>query len=375
MTHTQFALSGTTVHIGDDRQMTVTDTLPVNVYNICFDGMRDLFWLEIGEPFKMPKKLYGDAEKRSDRILNTFKDRPNTTGVLLEGTKGSGKSLTLKLTCLKAMEAGYPVVLVDKAYAGPTFNKFIQALGPCVLVFDEFEKVYKRGDAQESMLTLLDGVYTTQKLVLMTVNDKYQLNDFFNNRPSRIYYSYTYRGLDDAFIREYCADNLVGRDALFVDRLVVFAAMFREFNFDMLQSLVEEANRYPEDKLEEITDFLNVKNADGSPEYRITLFDNEGRKYDNAFGFRNDSYTVSNFLEQEDEDGDPVEHDLFAYPAHFETAEEFNTNKRAMINFSPFAEGTERHGIDRFVMKDKRHPNLVIVATRIIPTYSRHIYY
>ena len=92
---------------------------------------------------------------------------------------------------------------------------------------DEFEKTYtKEGkNYQAKILTLFDGVYSSKKLFLLTCNDKSKMDSHMLNRPGRLYYLLEFHGLDQAFIREYCEDNLIrkGKHKSSVDILLTFA--------------------------------------------------------------------------------------------------------------------------------------------------------
>jgi hypothetical protein len=114
-------------------------------------------------------------------------------------------------------------------------------------------------EKQKEVLTLLDGIYPSNKLYIFTVNDKWKLDVNMRNRPGRIFYSIDYKSIEEQFIREYCEDNL--NDKTQVEHIVRIKTLFSAFNFDMLQALVEEMNRFNEDPFEAIR-LLNIK-----PEY------------------------------------------------------------------------------------------------------------
>ena len=65
-----------------------------------------------------------------------------------------------------------------------------------------------------------------------------------------------FKGLDVAFIREYCMDNL--KDTSKIDKLITITMLFDQFNFDMLKAVVEEMNRYG-DTPQEAMKMLNAK--------------------------------------------------------------------------------------------------------------------
>lgn len=260
---TYYSRSGSRYRVSADANIDIKEALPVGTYTVKYDGMSEQFYLEQIADFKIGGKVYGDTEKLTTRILDTFADRPNSTGIMLSGEKGSGKTLQARMLSIHAAKAGIPTIVINAPWAGEEFNSFIQLIDqPTVIIFDEFEKVYDK-DSQEKMLTLLDGVYQSKKLFVLTCNDKYRVNEHMKNRPGRIYYRKDYKGLDNEFIIEYCEDNLIEKShTLAITRL---GMMFSEFNFDMLKAIVEEINRYGESP-EEAVKLLNAKpeNSSGS---------------------------------------------------------------------------------------------------------------
>ena len=184
---------------------------------------------------------------------------------------GSGKTLLAKTLSILAAEQGIPTVVINEPYAGDNFNKFMQDIEqPCIILFDEFEKVYNN-EAQEHALTLLDGVFPSKKLFVITCNDKWRVNEHMRNRPGRIYYMLDFSGLDSAFIAEYCDDNL--KNNVHTQKVVEIAALFEQFNFDMLKALIEEMNRYDETPQEALR-MLNAKpeyNNKGKFEFVLTV--------------------------------------------------------------------------------------------------------
>ncbi len=242
MTH--FFKSGNTVRVKDSRSLDVYDMLPTNTNYIVKVDQFGEFFLEECDLFTLPKKVYGGNDGRRDRIIKSFLDRPRSTGVLLSGEKGSGKTLLTKSLSIELGEKHQvPTLIINTPFNGDGFNKFIQTIQqPAIVLFDEFEKVYDK-DEQEKLLTLLDGVFSSRKLFLLTMNSGY-IDPHMRNRPGRIFYQYTYRGLSSDFIREYCNDCL--NDKTQIERLVMIADCFTNFNFDMLSAVVEEMNRYDE---------------------------------------------------------------------------------------------------------------------------------
>jgi len=214
------------------------------------------FYLELTEDFELPKKLYGNLDKKAEKILNTFANRKGTTGALLCGEKGSGKTLLTKLISTQAREKGMPTILVNMAAQGDAFNTFLSAIQqPAVVLFDEFEKTYDK-EEQKGLLTLLDGVFASQKLCLLTSNDFSAIDAHMKNRPGRIFYYLEFHGLDSQFIKEYGQDNL--KNPAHVQGLQILSSFVKPMNFDMLKAVVEESNRYDESPMETL-EMLNVR--------------------------------------------------------------------------------------------------------------------
>lgn len=253
---TVFSQQGNTFLFREKEAMMLTEQLPSQTMAVRWNDTFKYYFLEITDGFKLPAKRYGDNDQMADRVLNTFAKRAKATGMLLAGEKGSGKSLLAKTVAVKALEKGMPVLLVNENHTGPEFFKTIQSIEqPAIVLFDEFEKIYDR-DAQKEVLTLLDGMFPSNKLYIFTVNDKWAIDPNMHNRPGRIFYAIDYAGLSAEFIREYCNDNLKNKKR--IDSVVKLGGVFTNFNFDMLQALVEEMNRYNESAAEALK-YLNIK--------------------------------------------------------------------------------------------------------------------
>jgi SpoVK/Ycf46/Vps4 family AAA+-type ATPase len=273
-----FVRSGNRYTVASKNSFVYETAVPVGTYVVKYDANNKQYYLEIIEDFSISHKLYGDTIKNADRVINTFKQRPASTGVMLSGEKGSGKTLLAKAISIISRDSNIPTFIVNEPHCGDSFNTFLQTIDQeCVVIFDEFEKVYSDKKDQEAILTLLDGVYPSKKLFILTVNDKYKVDINMKNRPGRIYYMLDFQGLDLGFIKEYCEDNLIHKDK--TDSICKFSQAFDSFNFDMLKAMVEEINRYNE-SVNDVMRFLNTKpefNSGSEYEVNITLAKTQAR--------------------------------------------------------------------------------------------------
>lgn len=251
----KFINSGNTVSVIEFNEDQVKDTLGSNVYMLCFSQNEGFYLTYVKDKFELPNKLYGSTNQRAARVLKAFENSPKGTGVLCTGDKGSGKSLLMSKIC---NDSGLPVILINSCYTGSQFELFINRLGKCVLFFDEFGKVYKRQDdevPQESILSLLDGSTSNKRLVLLTENDPFLINEFILGRGGRVRYHFEYNKLEEDVIVQYCKETEC--DENFSEDVIHFCRTSKSFSFDTLATLVKEHKEFGE-RLDDFLPFINV---------------------------------------------------------------------------------------------------------------------
>jgi ATPase family associated with various cellular activities (AAA) len=231
---TYFLKRGDSFFVATQSALNLQNALPLGSYTVGFDGFLQEYFLKPILPFDLEgTKLYGDTVHHGQRILQTFQARTGqSTGVLLAGQKGSGKTLLAKYISVEAAKRGISTIVINEPWSGEGFNTFIQAIQqPAIVLFDEFEKVYRQSmdaelaesnrqrengyyshhcdddgglgnPSQDAILTLLDGVYPSTMLFVLTVNDKSKITSNMMNRPGRIYYVLDFSGLEPDFIRD-----------------------------------------------------------------------------------------------------------------------------------------------------------------------------
>lgn len=213
----------------------------------------------------IPDKIYGDTEELVERYVNTFKKSDKNMGVLLTGIKGSGKSVMAKL-----IGQHYPCITISKYY--DNLLSFLDNINQeVVVIFDEFEKTYDTKEKQNDLLPILDGVFKSKKLFVLTANTE-DLNEFILNRASRIRYHKVFQGLSLELIEEIANDMLVNKDNL--DELVEICQVLGEISTDNLIELINEMNLYNETVRESLK-HLNIKAE--NHRYEVVLLINNKR--------------------------------------------------------------------------------------------------
>ncbi len=261
---TYFIKSGSVFRQTSEENLELFRYLPLNNYVVKYNKINNYYYLEKTPLFQVPEKLYGNVEALCDRILTTYSARNTSLGVLLSGQKGSGKSLLAKLLSVRSQK---PTVIVNECFDDAEFVSFIQSIEtPSVIIFDEFEKHYDR-DSQNSILTLLDGTAQSNHLYVLTANEKYRISLYFINRPGRVYYNIDYSEVDVTLLRDYISDNLNNQD--YAEELFLLLCSIN-CNFDQVQSVVCEMNRYKESPREAMK-WMNIEPSESTVRSTYTV--------------------------------------------------------------------------------------------------------
>lgn len=240
----QVVNTGNTYRIYDDSMQTY-DHLPAQAYTVCFHPQQG-FWLEKFSELEINEKIYGVHTEKVNKVFNSFKGFARNLGVILSGDKGIGKSLFAKLLCIKSIENGYPLIIVNSHIPGiATFLSEIEQ--EVVVLFDEFDKTFYAGrsndntakDPQTEMLTLFDGISMGKKLFVITCNNLSSLNDYLVNRPGRFHYHFRFDYPQAEEIREYLQDKLDEKYWTEINDVISFSKKIN-LNYDCLRAIAFE---------------------------------------------------------------------------------------------------------------------------------------
>ena len=225
------------------------------VYSLLCDRYSDELYLKEDDNFHMPEKYYQSKEDKRfvNKIINTFnKTEKLTTGVMLSGIKGSGKTLMAKHI---ASLSNTPIIVVDKSVrAGDIENFFSRITIDTCVIFDELDKYW----STSYMLGFFDGVKPTgKKLVICTCNDEDEVSEYLNDRCSRIRYKRTFESLGVDAVVGILSDIIDEEKALEVASFLV--ENIDVVSYDNVIVFGDEVKNNPDESLEDILEDLNIE--------------------------------------------------------------------------------------------------------------------
>ena len=231
----------------------VENHLPVGVYNIHLT-MTGFHLERYADKFTFPHKIYGLQREFIDHVTKTFRSTEGNLGILLTGTKSTGKTVTAKEL---ANQLNLPVIIVkDMDDNNQSMIEFLSDIdGDCILFLDEFEKNFDEEDS--TILQIMDGVYNSnsRKVFLLTTNTL-QVNENMIGRPSRIRYVKEFGNLDLGTVNEYLDDELKIPEAR--QNLLSFIDSLAISTIDILKAITSEVNIHGIEGLERAKSFFNV---------------------------------------------------------------------------------------------------------------------
>ena len=229
------------------------ETVPVGIYNIGL-SMSGWYLEKYADKFTFDYKMYGLQTEFCEHVLKTYKNTKGNFGIMLTGTKGTGKTVTAKTL---ANDFNLPVIIVkDMGDSNQAMIEFLSGFNfDCVLFFDEFEKNFS--DKDSTILQIMDGVYNSgyRKIFLLTTNEM-SINENLVGRPSRIRYVRRFGNLSLKTVEEYLDDALEVPEAR--QELIDFIDTLTISTIDILKTIVNEVNIHGINGLMRAKEFFNV---------------------------------------------------------------------------------------------------------------------
>lgn len=270
----------------------VKDTLPVGIYNINLIPFEGWVLEPYAEKFEFGYKIYDLQEDFIQHVCKTYSKTTGNLGVLLNGLKGTGKTVTAKEL---ANRLNLPVIII-KSF-GDNNQSLIEYLSSincdCIFFFDEFEKNFREGDS--TILQIMDGVYNSKyrKVFLLTTN-VLTVNDNLIGRPSRIRYVQTFGNLELKTVREYLMDTLDNQE--YIEEVISYVDSLTISTIDILRTIVEEINCHGIEGFRKAKEFFNVSvNTYNYSVYISRTVIGKFERDQNSDGERR--YTIENFVQ------------------------------------------------------------------------------
>lgn len=269
------------------------ESLPKGIYDIDFAPFTGWSITKTADEFTFNYKIYDLETDFINHVITAFNNCESNLGVLMYGTRGSGKSASAKIICNKI---NLPIFVIKPVQDMSTSNliDYISTFNfDCVFLFDEFEKNFSKEDS--SILSIMDGVYTSKyrRLFILTTNNL-SVNENLLSRPSRIRYLKEFGNLSLDAINNYLDDNLSKENYKHKDEIISYIDTLEISTIDILKCIVDEIRIFGYDEFIKSKKFFNTKTNSYNYYIRYEVFDIDEESDKKAF----DNYSISKFVEE-----------------------------------------------------------------------------
>lgn len=219
-------------------------------------SMTGFYLSKIAESFTFDYKLYGLNQKFIDYVLKTYENTTGNLGVLLDGIKGTGKTVVAKELCNRLQLS----VILVQSMGVDTNSKLIKYLSTsidfdCIFFFDEYEKEFKNSS---DVLSFMDGTYNSsyRKVFLLTTNEL-KVDPNLLGRPSRIRYKKSFSNLSEEVTREILNDILEDKTA--IEKVIELTHSMNIITIDLIKAIATEINIHGVEALPNIKETFNIE--------------------------------------------------------------------------------------------------------------------
>lgn len=196
MSKTIYAINGKNITLVSPVSSPVVESVPPAIYQIQFDNS-GVHLIHLLDKYEVPSRVYSDIEKRHDILISDYRKAAvgkKSTGAILVGAKGCGKTLLMEKVSNTLISTDIPTIYLEENIPAFVLRKVIRSIGPCLVLFDEFEKTYSMGmmgpqdfrTNQMELLTLFSDSSLSGVMFILASNDIAAVNDMLKNRPGRI---------------------------------------------------------------------------------------------------------------------------------------------------------------------------------------------
>lgn len=289
---TKYRVSGPNVMSFQQQEGSIVDRVPTGYYKVEEHPFLGYYLVRISDNVTIPEHIFGSTLPRCQRIFEAYGESHGSLGVGLFGKKGAGKSLLASVIAHTGIQKGIPVIDVSDSFTtDPAYLEFLNSIDECVIVFDEFLKHLSKlepklsdnegdhhqrrnqrqltaNDRQDEMLTFFQGTHNRKRLIVLIDNQSYMLSDFLTDRPGRMRYMYNYDGVEREVVEALAEHYKFNPEK--ASAVVTYALRYK-VSFDVINEVIKEWSRYPNETLEDITSILNVPTLRPSVETKMQV--------------------------------------------------------------------------------------------------------
>lgn len=220
------------------------------------------------EKFEFKFKPYALEEEFISHVMIGYKNIPGNIGILMNGIKGTGKSVVGKEI---ANRLNLPIIVIEQA--SKDIPSFISRIQQEVIIFvDEYEKVFNERETYDEegnvlssgshmLLSLMDGAmdFSYRRFFILTTNKTY-INSNILNRPGRIRFYKEFSNLHPSQVKT-LIDELL-EDSSFQESIVQYMSTLEIITVDIVKAVISQVNLLKTPPVESCK-YLNViKKAD-----------------------------------------------------------------------------------------------------------------
>ena len=244
---------GNTFTKGSANTIPHTNGLPVGVYEVQ-KSMMGYYINKVADSFVFDYKLYGISNDFVDYVIKTYNNTTGNLGILFNGLKGTGKTVTAKMLCNKLQ---LPVILMKNCEKVEEMLNYVatQITFECIFFFDEYEKEFE--DSSE-VLSFMDGVHNSEqrKVFLLTTNTL-NINDNLIGRPSRIRYVKSFDNLSEETVLEILNDVIIDKKS--ISPIQELIQQMPIVTIDLVKNLAQEVNIHGVENIDMIKQIFNIE--------------------------------------------------------------------------------------------------------------------
>lgn len=247
------------------------------------------WWLDrYSAEFEFPFKVYAASTDIIARITKFWTTNRGNVGVLMNGLRGAGKTMTAQLLANSLIkERNLPILVVKEPVPLQLIFDSIQQ--DMMVIFDEFEKTHDKPHQQE-ILSAIDGMARSKnaRLIIFTTNNP-TMDENFKDRPSRIHYNFEFQRVADEVIEGLINDGLPADLMHFKQDIFDFLHTRYICTIDIVRAVIAEVKTFRESPLQ-FEGMLNISKGE-PPSFTVDIINEKtGAKVK----------TVSHFFKSDD---------------------------------------------------------------------------